>query len=554
VAFGAGVLLAEVLLASACVRREAMPKDASASSNGAVTAAVAEAQPSTASATAGAGGGQGSRKYGTLPAVDVLGGAGLSKFALTGATSRVQTSNVEVQGQGFAQALRVAIKEKSSNPREVQLTAKNQSEVHAGDVLLASVHFRTEYVPAESGEAETELDFEQDHPPFEKSLTYVIRSGAEWKLVQAPFVAKRDYAAGQAQIAFRLGYSPQTIDLADVKIENFGKQLALADLPKTKLTYAGMEADAAWRAQAEERIDRLRKADLKIRVRGRDGRPVAGAQVSAQLTRHAFHFGSCAPAELLLSGSNPRYNGLLEELFNTVTLENDLKWQAITDWGFPLERGSKAVDFLREAGMDVRGHVLVWPGWRNLPASIKALQNEPEKLRAAVLDHIRQMVTSMKGRLVQWDVVNEPFTNHDLLDLLGYDVMVDWFKLARSIDPKPKLFINDFAILSGGGGSTEHRDHYEKMIQLLVDQGAPFDGIGLQGHFGASLTAPEDLLKLLDRYGKFHKDIAITEFDIDSSDEELAGNYARDFYTVLFSHPAVTTLMMWGFWDENHWK
>jgi GH35 family endo-1,4-beta-xylanase len=132
--------------------------------------------------------------------------------------------------------------------------------------------------------------------------------------------------------------------------------------------------------------------------------------------------------------------------------------------------------------------------------------------------------------------------------------MVDWFKLVRSIDPKPKLFINDFAILNGGGGTTAHRDHYEKMIQLLVDKGAPFDGIGMQGHFGTSLTSPDDLMAILDRYAKFKKSIAVTELDVVIDDEELAGNYVRDFYTVLFSHPAVTTVVMWGFWDTNHWK
>jgi GH35 family endo-1,4-beta-xylanase len=132
--------------------------------------------------------------------------------------------------------------------------------------------------------------------------------------------------------------------------------------------------------------------------------------------------------------------------------------------------------------------------------------------------------------------------------------MVDWFKLARSLDPKPKLYINDFAILNGGGGTTAHRDHYEKMIQLLVDKGAPFDGIGMQGHFGTSLTSPDDLMVLLDRYGKFKKDIAVTEFDVVIDDEELAGQYVRDFYTTLFSHPSVKTIVMWGFWDANHWK
>jgi GH35 family endo-1,4-beta-xylanase len=281
---------------------------------------------------------------------------------------------------------------------------------------------------------------------------------------------------------------------------------------------------------------------------------VPNAEVTAKLTKHAFNFGTAIPAEVLLAPEPQPLRGLLLESFNMATLENDLKWEALEDWGYPLERGIRGVDWLREAGLAVRGHVLVWPSWRETPARLKQLEHDKPALRKAVADHIRQVVTALEGRCEQWDVVNEPFTNRDLLDVLGDEVMVDWFELARSLDPKPKLFINDFAILAGGGGTTAHRDHYEKMIQLLVDRKAPFDGIGMQGHFGSSLTAPDDLMVLLDRYARFEKEIAITEFDVVIDDDELAAKYVRDFYTVLFSHPAVSTLVMWGFWDGNHWK
>ena len=116
------------------------------------------------------------------------------------------------------------------------------------------------------------------------------------------------------------------------------------------------------------------------------------------------------------------------------------------------------------------------------------------------------------------------------------------------------MFINDYAILSGGGGTTAHRDYYESMIKMLIDKGAPVNGIGMQGHFGNSLTGPEDMLAILDRYAKFNKTIWITEFDIVMDDEQLAGNFTRDFYTTLFHHPAVGGIVMWGFWDTDHWK
>jgi GH35 family endo-1,4-beta-xylanase len=463
-------------------------------------------------------------------------------------------SVVEVAGQPFSKAIRTEIKEKSQNLWDVQLAATNTSEVRAGDVLLASFWFRTEYVPVESGEAETEITFELNHQPFDKMLTDTVRAGSQWRQMLVPFVANRNFKEGEAQVTFRLGYSPRTFDIADIKLENFEKQLVLADLPRSRATYTGIEPDAPWRAQAEQRIDQLRKANLTVRVIDGRGKPVANAEVTAQLTKHAFNFGTAAPAEYLLASDRQPFREILLENFNMATLENDLKWEAIADWGFPLERGIRGVDWLHEAGLGVRCHVLVWPGWENTPAKLKQVKDDKAALAAAVTDHIREMASALKGRCEQWDVVNEPFTNHDVLDILGPEVMVDWFKLARSIDAKPKLYINDFAILSGGGGTTAHRDHYEKMIQLLADHGAPFDGIGLQGHFGSSLTAPDDLMAILDRYAKFKKDIAVTEFDVVIDDEELAGKYVRDFYTVLLSHPAVTTLIMWGFADANHWK
>jgi GH35 family endo-1,4-beta-xylanase len=170
-----------------------------------------------------------------------------------------------------------------------------------------------------------------------------------------------------------------------------------------------------------------------------------------------------------------------------------------------------------------------------------------------VNEHVSELATALRGRLVHWDVLNEPFDNHDLMDLLGPDVMVEWFRTAHTADPGAKLFINDYGILAGGGGTTPHRDHYEKTIRFLVDKGAPFDGIGIQGHFGSALTGPEDVLKILDRYAKFGKQIWITEYDVDVDDEALAGEFTRDLYTTLFSHPAVGGILMWGFWDGAHW-
>jgi GH35 family endo-1,4-beta-xylanase len=372
-------------------------------------------------------------------------------------------------------------------------------------------------------------------------------------------VARHTFAAGEAQMTLRLGFASQIVEIGGLSVENFQKKLALADLPKTKtkITYPGMAPDAPWRKAAEERIDKIRKGPLRVIVKGRAGKPVPSATVNAKLVKHAFAFGTCVPSEILISGGNDEFKQIIPELFNIATLENDLKWVFLSgDQGpdFTLDRAKRGVKWLRDRGLLVRGHTLIWPGWSHLLKSLHQYKNDPTRLRMEVQHHLRELTAAMEESLVHWDVVNEPVDNHDILDILGSEVMVDWFKEVRATEPSSKLFINDYGILSGGGGTTPHRDQYEKTIKMLVDKGAPLDGIGMQSHFDSLLTSPDDMLAILDRYAKYKMPIWATEYDVEIDDEEVSGKFTRDFYTTLFSHPSVEGIVMWGFWDGLHWK
>lgn len=543
-------LMIATLSAGGCIKREPVTGKAAA----ATSAPQAQAKaPVEAAPTAPTG------QYGKVAGMDLALGKGIAQFQLFGKKERVNLTTVPVVDMPFKEAYRAQVLAASTNNWDVQLSAKTTVPVSKGDVLLTTVYFRTEWAPQESGEGQSEFVFELAKEPYTKSVTYPLAASRDWKKVTIPFVAAQNYAAGDAQMILRLGYAKEIVEFGGITVENFGKQLALADLPATKIIYRGMEPEADWRKAAAERIEKLRKAPLTVTVTDATGKPMAGAEVKVTLTEHSFGFGTCVPAGRVLSTTpaDEKFKSTLTELFNVATLENDLKWVALAgDWGkdFTLARANSAIDWLNTKGIETRGHVLVWPGWTNLPRALRKIEKDAAKLRAETDRHIVEVAGATKGKVAAWDVVNEPYDNHDLLDILGNEVMVDWFKLAHATDPQAKLFINDYAILSGGGGTTPHRDHYEKTIRMLVDKAAPLDGIGMQGHFGTSLTAPEDLLKILDRFAKFNKTIWVTEYDIVLNDEVLAGNYTRDFYTTLFSHPAVGGIVMWGFWDGSHWK
>ncbi|MEI6647975.1 MAG: endo-1,4-beta-xylanase, partial [bacterium] len=239
--------------------------------------------------------------------------------------------------------------------------------------------------------------------------------------------------------------------------------------------------------------------------------------------------------------------------FSRVVFENDLKWQS---WENPRHHADilKATQWLHDHNIEIRGHCLVWPSWRNTPRDLLTLKDDPAALRTRIIEHITNEVATMSGKVVDWDVINEPYDNHDVMDILGNDEMIQWFKLARAYDPKANLYLNDYSILSADGMDVNHQDHFEKTLRFLKDGGAPINGLGMQGHFGGTPTPPERMLQILDRYAKLGLSISVTEHDIDTQDEQFQADFTRDFLITTFSHPAVVGILTWGFWEGSHWK
>ncbi len=338
--------------------------------------------------------------------------------------------------------------------------------------------------------------------------------------------------------------------------------------------YGGAAPDAAWRTEAATRIDQNRKADLSVVLTRGDGTPIQNADVRVMQQEHAFKFGTAVAVNSILGndGNSQQYRQKLLDLgFNTATLENGLKWQALEgEFGpsFTLQRALDTIDWLNNNGLDVRGHVLVWPGVNNLPNSIDTLiqqtnNNVPgarDQLEQAVLDHIDEVAGATAGKLIDWDVINEIGTNNDLLNIFGDAVMDDWFARARAADPTTQNFINEFNIISDQQRSK--RQSYLNQILGLVGRGAEIDGVGMQGHFSASsltdLEAGNDPQTVWDVLDQFHDatglPISITEYDLNTTDEQLKADYLRDFLTAVFAHEAVTEFIMWGFWEGRHWR
>ncbi len=459
-----------------------------------------------------------------------------------------------VAGQPFSQALRLTTITPPKYYYDYGSTTPLIAPVHAGDVLWASVRLRRLTTLKESGEAQTEIAFMQQVDGKEvRSLERLVSFGDKWTQFDIPFVAKADSAVGEARFGVRFGYGKQSFELGGVRLLNYGPNVKVGDLPFTLIRYDGWKPDAAWRKAADERIEKIRKGDLAVRVVDAAGKPVSGAKIEVRMKRHAFGWGTEFDDKLILDTTKPdnaRYRQTIETYFNKVVFGNDLKW------GRWIEPGTQArvaavLPWLQERQIAVRGHVMLWPSYQHLPTSLftDAVKRDPEAIKKLVSDHITDQTGAMRGQLAEWDVANETFKHHDLLDILGRDALADWFRQARAGAPQTKLFYNDYTMFQPGEGS----DYFFNTVKELKDKGAPIDAIGEQGHFASSPPGIPSVLSTLDHFGTLGLPIQMSEFDIDTDDAGLQADYMRDFTTAVFSHPAVMGVVQWGFWEGAHW-
>lgn len=468
-------------------------------------------------------------------------------------------TQVDVTGPGVTRAWRIETRVDASPPWAIEFKAPVTRAVARGDVALLRFLARAVATSDESGAAFARLVVQKASPDYDKSLEGTHSLGSEWREFFVPFTFAGDYAAGAAEVAFGFGFKRQTVELGGFDFIYYGKTVPLASLPRTRSSYVGREAGAAWRTAALARIEQLRKGDFTVAVVDAEGRPVRGASVRVEQRKAAFQFGSALQMSRLVNDTaeNRTYRQKVLELFNAGGPENDLKWPPWDgEWGAAYARSQTlaGLTWMKQHGLHVRGHVLVWPGWNNLPAAIRALRGtgEQAEIPARTRAHIADVVSATRELVDEWDVLNEPYANHDLMDIFGPGIQADWFKAARAAHPTAPLFLNDYSN-HDAGLDAGHVAHFENTARFLKAEGAPIGGLGLQGHISANPSPPANVLAVLDRYAALGLAVRVTEFDINTDDEELQADYTRDFLIALFSHPAVVGVQSWGFWEGAHW-
>merc|ERR1719436_1848579 len=294
-------------------------------------------------------------------------------------------------------------------------------------------------------------------------------------------------------------------------------------------------------------IDKLRKVDLTVVADY--GAEHSNVTIKIEQQKHDFPFGSAIDARLLTSNAN--YRKFFFDNFNYAVFENKMKWRQV-EWSRGnrnFHEADQAMKLLEQKNIPVRGHAVFWGVDEFVPKWLKGMSDDQQL--ATCKAHAEDIVGRYKGRLTHWDVNNEMLHGDYFERTLGNNIRAKMFQWTKEIDPECQTFVNDYEVLSGGLTNC-----YKKQIADLIDNGAPIDGIGVQSHFkdAERNVDPVQIQAKLDSLGELALPIWVTELDISQHDAKARAAHMGYFLQAAFSHASVEGIILWGYWDQRHWR
>ncbi len=282
--------------------------------------------------------------------------------------------------------------------------------------------------------------------------------------------------------------------------------------------------------------------------------------LAADLPR-PIRMGTALAAGPLLTDS--AYRRTAGEEFSMLTPENDFKPQFVQPRRgvFAFAEGDVLVDFAEANRMKVHGHTLVW--FEALPAWMRVEMTDQQRKRVMV-EHIRAVAGHFRGKVAEWDVVNEPMSDEDedysngnrgvrpqlWFEAMGEQYIDIAFRAAREADPHAVLYLNEYGVEEDG----PRWDALYALLIRLKERGVPIDGVGFQDHEYAvgDRTDPEVFRRKVRALAGLGLKARVSEADVlvDEDEEDIQARQLAGKLAVCAEEPNCTSFSTWGFTDK----
>jgi endo-1,4-beta-xylanase len=275
----------------------------------------------------------------------------------------------------------------------------------------------------------------------------------------------------------------------------------------------------------------------------------AESTLGAAAAQSGRYFGTAIASGRL---GDSAYTTIAGREFNSVTAENEMKIDATEPQRgqFNFTAADRVYNWAVQNGKQVRGHTLAWHSQQ--PAWMQGLGGS--QLRQAMIDHINGVMAHYKGKIAQWDVVNEAFADGSSgarrdsnLQRTGNDWIEVAFRTARAADPAAKLCYNDYNIENWTWAKTQG---VYAMVRDFKQRGVPIDCVGFQSHFNSGSPYNSNFRTTLQNFAALGVDVAITELDIQGAPASTYASVTNDCLAVA----RCLGITVWGVRDSDSWR
>lgn len=246
------------------------------------------------------------------------------------------------------------------------------------------------------------------------------------------------------------------------------------------------------------------------------------------------------------------FTSILKNDFSMLVCENGMKWDNTegTQNKFTYNTGDGVVKFADSNNMKVRGHTFVWT-----PQTPSWVQNlSRQEMLAAMKNHITNLATHWKGKILEWDVVNEMIADGGnslkstyWRNKIGDDFIDSAFVYAHAADPSAYLYINEY----GAENMGTKANYMYNYVKGLKERGIPVHGVGLQCHFSSPVTK-DQISQNIKRLGDLGLRVSLTEIDIQNGTNSPSS--WSNLVQAAVENYNTTSFVVWGISDANSWR
>lgn len=292
-------------------------------------------------------------------------------------------------------------------------------------------------------------------------------------------------------------------------------------------------------------------AALAVLLGGLQAQAQTGSSLGSMAKAAHLNFGLAVGGQFF--SGDQRYRDIIKSEFSMFVNENDMKFDMVepSRGRFNFQRPDQVVAFAEADGIKMRGHTLVWHQQSGWASNAKLTRDE---MLSVLRNHIETVVGRYKGRILEWDVVNEAINDGGDGTMrstfwrtqIGDDYIDSAFVIAHRADPTAFLYYNDYA----ADGLNPKSNAIYNLVKRMKEKGLPIHGVGLQAH-GTRSTNKADISTNIKRLGELGLRVSITEVDI----EDPSGDTRPwvDLLGACLENFNCTSFLTWGLDDAHSW-